>query len=170
MSEQLPPLALSHAGVMRGAGRQLLASILNLITYWVLGLPLAILLGVYFNLGVEGLWWALLITTSVQVSSVTHAEPDWQRRYEGEGVRRRQPARSSTCVPKPCALGPQLQQADLCYGCLQGLAMLITVSIFNWRAEAKRAMMLLDQHERAVDGEEGYDEFLHDEVAEPQRS
>ena len=52
---------------MRGAGRQLLASILNLITYWVLGLPLAILLGVYFNFGVEGLWWALCITTSVQV-------------------------------------------------------------------------------------------------------
>ena len=52
---------------MRGAGRQLLASIENLITYWVLGLPLAILLGVYFNLGVEGLWWALCITTSVQV-------------------------------------------------------------------------------------------------------
>ena len=63
---------MASAGVMRGAGRQLLASILNLITYWVLGLPLAILLGVYFNLGVEGLWWALLITTSVQVSPVTH--------------------------------------------------------------------------------------------------
>ena len=52
---------------MRGAGRQLLASIENLITYWVLGLPLAILLGVHFNFGVEGLWWALCITTSVQV-------------------------------------------------------------------------------------------------------
>ena len=65
---------LLGAGVMRGAGRQLLASILNLITYWVLGLPLAILLGVYFNLGVEGLWWALLITTTVQVSPNTLAE------------------------------------------------------------------------------------------------
>ena len=52
---------------MRGAGRQLLASIENLITYWVLGLPLAILLGVHFNFGIEGLWWALCITTSVQV-------------------------------------------------------------------------------------------------------
>ena len=55
------------AGVMRGAGRQLLASILNLITYWVLGLPLAILLGVILHYGVEGLWVALCITTSVQV-------------------------------------------------------------------------------------------------------
>ena len=47
--------------------------------------------------------------------------------------------------------------------------MLITVSIFDWRAEAKQAMMLLDQHERAVDGNEDH-ELLHDEVAEPQRS
>lgn len=49
--------------------------------------------------------------------------------------------------------------------CLQGLAMLITVSIFDWRAEAKRAMLLLDQHERAVDGEEDH-ELLNDEVSE----
>ena len=47
--------------------------------------------------------------------------------------------------------------------------MLTTVSIFDWRAEAKRAMMLLDQHERAVDGSEEH-ELLHDEVAELQRS
>lgn len=65
-----PTEILSNTGVMRGAGRQLLASILNLITYWVLGLPLAILLGIYFNLGVEGLWWALFITTSIQASLV----------------------------------------------------------------------------------------------------
>ena len=52
---------------MRGAGRQLLASILNLLTYWVLGLPLAILLGVVLHYGIEGLWVALCITTSVQV-------------------------------------------------------------------------------------------------------
>ena len=32
--------------------------------------------------------------------------------------------------------------------------MLITVSAFDWRAEAKRASMLLDQHDRAVDGED----------------
>ena len=61
---------------MRGAGRQLLASIENLITYWVLGLPLAILLGVHFNFGVEGLWWALCITTSVQVGM---ASESWRR-------------------------------------------------------------------------------------------
>lgn len=55
------------AGIMRGAGRQLLASILNLITYWGLGLPLAVLLGIHYTLGVLGLWYGLAITTSVQV-------------------------------------------------------------------------------------------------------
>ena len=31
--------------------------------------------------------------------------------------------------------------------------MLITVSAFDWRAEAKRALLLLEQHDRAVDGQ-----------------
>ena len=35
----------------------------------------------------------------------------------------------------------------------QGLAMLITVSAFDWQAEAKRALLLLEQHDRAVEGE-----------------
>ncbi|EIE25012.1 MATE efflux family protein [Coccomyxa subellipsoidea C-169] len=53
-------------GVMRGAGRQLLASILNLITYWGLGLPLSCVLGLHYGLGVQGLWWGLATTTTVQ--------------------------------------------------------------------------------------------------------
>ena len=164
-------MSVSSAGVMRGAGRQLLASILNLITYWVLGLPLAILLGVYFNLGVEGLWWALLITTSVQVSSVTHTDAKCERRYGCEWMCMRQPARSSRCAAEAmCPTAAAAASLQLPWGAwLQGLAMLITVSIFDWRAEAKRAMTLLGQHERAVDGEESHG-LLHDEVAEPQRS
>lgn len=42
--------------------------------------------------------------------------------------------------------------------------MLITVSAFDWRAEAKRASMLLDQHDRAVDGE---DDMLLYAASEP---
>ena len=57
------------SGIMRGAGRQLLASILNLISYWGLGLPLALLLGIRWGLGVQGLWWGLATTTSVQVGT-----------------------------------------------------------------------------------------------------
>ncbi len=56
---------------MRGAGRQLLASILNLITYWGLGLPLSTVLGLHYGLGVQGLWWGLATTTTVQVTLLT---------------------------------------------------------------------------------------------------
>lgn len=55
------------AGIMRGCGRQLLASGLNLVSYWGLGLPLALVLGLHFGLGVQGLWYGLATTTSVQV-------------------------------------------------------------------------------------------------------
>ena len=52
---------------MRGCGRQLLASGLNLVSYWGLGLPLALVLGLHLGLGVQGLWYGLATTTSVQV-------------------------------------------------------------------------------------------------------
>lgn len=45
--------------------------------------------------------------------------------------------------------------------------MLITVGAFDWRAEAKSAIVLLDQHKRAVDGEDEH-ELLQDEVIEPE--
>ena len=53
---------------MRGAGRQLLASVLNAFSYWVVGLPLAILFSLKLGWGVDGLWWGLAATTSLQVS------------------------------------------------------------------------------------------------------
>ncbi len=56
------------AGVVRGCGRQLIGAITNLISYWVLGLPLAALLAFRFELGVHGLWTGLLVATTVQVS------------------------------------------------------------------------------------------------------
>ena len=103
MTERGPAVSLSSAGVMRGAGRQVLASILNLITYWVLGLPLAILLAVYFNLGVEGLWWALLITTSIQASPSAHAHPRCERHKKEQTAGPASPAETgaggASCSP-----------------------------------------------------------------------
>lgn len=65
----------AHAGVMRGCGRQLLASGLNLVSYWGLGLPLALVLGLHYGLGVQGLWYGLATTTSVQVRSFLLSVP-----------------------------------------------------------------------------------------------
>jgi len=49
------------AGVMRGMGRQRLVAGLNLVGFWVIGLPLGALLtfGPATHIGVAGLWWGL---------------------------------------------------------------------------------------------------------------
>lgn len=52
-------------GIMRGAGRQLLATISNAIVYWAGCCPLAVFLAP--RLGVPGLWLALAAATSLQV-------------------------------------------------------------------------------------------------------
>lgn len=52
-------------GIMRGAGRQLLATISNAVVYWAGCCPLAVLLAP--RLGVPGLWLALAAATTLQV-------------------------------------------------------------------------------------------------------
>ena len=52
-------------GIMRGAGRQLLATISNAVVYWAGCCPLAVVLAP--RLGVPGLWLALAAATTLQV-------------------------------------------------------------------------------------------------------
>ena len=54
------------AGVVRGAGRQLLGASINVCAYWVLGLPFALTLGFTVDLGVAGLWWGMAATATLQ--------------------------------------------------------------------------------------------------------
>lgn len=54
------------AGVMRGCGRQKVGAAVNLVTYWVIGLPAACLLAFPGGLGALGLWAGLACTASVQ--------------------------------------------------------------------------------------------------------
>lgn len=49
----------SIAGSLRGVGKQDLGAILNLISYWGLGMPLAYTLAFVFGLGLKGLWIGL---------------------------------------------------------------------------------------------------------------
>jgi multidrug resistance protein, MATE family len=56
------------AGALRGAGDLRFTSIANLVSHWVIGLPLALLLAYGFRMGVHGLWWGL--TSGIVVVAV----------------------------------------------------------------------------------------------------
>jgi multidrug resistance protein, MATE family len=47
------------AGILRGAGDTLFAFLANLVGHYLVGLPLAIWLGIALHQGVVGLWWGL---------------------------------------------------------------------------------------------------------------
>jgi multidrug resistance protein, MATE family len=47
------------AGVLRGAGDTRFAFLANIVGHWVIGLPIALLLGFYAGFGIVGLWWGL---------------------------------------------------------------------------------------------------------------
>ena len=61
-------LHMSHslAGVVRGAARQARGAKCNLVSYWVIGIPLAVVLAFKLQMGVAGLWLGLLIATTIQ--------------------------------------------------------------------------------------------------------
>ena len=48
-------------GVLRGLGRQKLVFRLNMLGFWVLGVPLGAILTFAAGLGVFGLWWGMVI-------------------------------------------------------------------------------------------------------------
>ncbi|KAG2449055.1 hypothetical protein HYH02_005804 [Chlamydomonas schloesseri] len=54
------------AGVLRGSGRQSLGACLNLVGYWCVGCPVALLLGFHYRLDVLGFWCGLASATSLQ--------------------------------------------------------------------------------------------------------
>jgi len=52
-------------GILRGAGETRTPMVINLIGYWVLGLPAGLLVAFTFGLGPPGLWWGLTIGLAV---------------------------------------------------------------------------------------------------------
>lgn len=48
-------------GILRGLGDVRIPTVITLLAYWVLGIPLGYLLGIKLGYGVEGVWWALLL-------------------------------------------------------------------------------------------------------------
>ena len=47
------------AGVLRGAGDTRYAFLANIIGHWLIGMPVALVLGFSFEMGIVGLWWGL---------------------------------------------------------------------------------------------------------------
>ena len=58
------------AGVLRGVGDTRGPMLINLLGYWVLGLPLSIYLGFVAGLGPAGLWWGLVLGLGVVATSL----------------------------------------------------------------------------------------------------
>jgi len=48
-------------GILRGLGDVRIPTVITMLAYWVLGLPIGYLLGITFNFGIQGIWWGLLI-------------------------------------------------------------------------------------------------------------
>jgi Na+-driven multidrug efflux pump len=71
---------------MRGCGRQKIGATINLITYWVFGLPLACALAFWGKLGAVGLWIGLACTASIQALLMTLTVYRWVQKGErGQG-------------------------------------------------------------------------------------
>src|SRR4051812_45382454 len=69
------------AGIMRGCGRQKIGATVNLVTYWIVGLPCAVGLAFHANMGALGLWTGLACTASVQalLMTLTVFKFDWHQ-------------------------------------------------------------------------------------------
>ena len=68
-------------GIFRGSGRQALAAKLNFCAYYVIGIPLGIVLGIKLQWGVGGLWWGMTagLCTIAVVGSFIIVKSNWSK-------------------------------------------------------------------------------------------
>ncbi|XP_049558385.1 multidrug and toxin extrusion protein 2 isoform X15 [Orcinus orca] len=73
-----------YGGVLRGTGRQAFGAVVNAITYYVIGLPLGVVLTFVVGLGITGLWLGMLACVCLAAAAfVTYtACMDWKRAAE----------------------------------------------------------------------------------------
>jgi MATE family multidrug resistance protein len=48
-------------GILRGLGDVRIPTVITLLAYWGLGLPIGYFFGIHLNFGIQGIWWGLLI-------------------------------------------------------------------------------------------------------------
>ena len=54
-------LQVVSAGILRGLGDTRAPMVINLLGFWLLGMPVSLGLGFGLGLGPEGLWWGLVV-------------------------------------------------------------------------------------------------------------
>ncbi|KAI4308152.1 hypothetical protein L6164_031256 [Bauhinia variegata] len=71
-------------GVMIGSARQGIMAFVNLVAYYLVGLPIACVLGFKTSLGVSGLYWGLIIGVFLQTStlSILTVRTNWEAEVE----------------------------------------------------------------------------------------
>ncbi len=72
-------------GVLRGLGKQKLCLLLNILGFWVLGVPIGATLSFAAGVGVFGLWWGLVIgiyVTAMIGLLILRFRMDWQKEAE----------------------------------------------------------------------------------------
>ncbi|KAF5189453.1 Detoxification-like protein [Thalictrum thalictroides] len=93
VSELTPLLAISVflngiqpilSGVAIGSGWQALVAYVNLSTYYIIGLPVGCVLGFKTNLGVEGIWWGMILGVTLQTVTliILTVRTNWDKEVE----------------------------------------------------------------------------------------
>ncbi|XP_074244371.1 multidrug and toxin extrusion protein 2 isoform X7 [Saimiri boliviensis] len=96
-----------YGGVLRGTGKQAFGAAVNAITYYVIGLPLGILLTFVVRMRIMGLWLGMLACVSLATAAfvVYTARLDWKLAAEEakkhSGQQQQQRAESTATRPGP---------------------------------------------------------------------
>ncbi|OMP14319.1 Multi antimicrobial extrusion protein [Corchorus olitorius] len=82
------------SGVAIGSGWQHIVAYVNLTTYYIIGLPIACLLGFKTSLGVAGMWWGMIIGVFLQTVTliILTARTNWEKEVEKAADRLKQSA------------------------------------------------------------------------------
>ena len=74
------------AGVLRGAGDTRAPLVVNILGFWLIGLPTSLFLGFRLGFGPQGLWWGL-VAGLVAVAAFLLARVAWKLAGEIERVK-----------------------------------------------------------------------------------
>ncbi|KAK2372648.1 MATE efflux family protein [Trifolium repens] len=91
------------SGVAVGSGWQALVAYVNLICYYVIGLPVGCVLGFKTYLGVAGLWWGLILGVFIQTVTliILTARTNWEAEVEKAIVRVKRDSEDDTLDQLP---------------------------------------------------------------------